>query len=333
MILKSFQLEKLDIQESNFYLLYGENEGFKNQIISKKFKENYDSGIYIYEEKEVLSEKENFFNNILSKSFFENKKLIIIQRVSDKIKDFVDELITRKIDDIKFVLVAAQLDKKSNLRKLFEKDKSTICIAFYADTNQALSFLASNFFKKNKIPISQQNINLLVERCRGDRQNLNNELAKLESFNKNRKNIETEDIFKLTNLAENYNASELIDNCLSKNSKRTLNILNENNYSIEDCILIIRTFLIKLKKLYKIHTKIKETKNIDQVISSFKPPIFWKDKDTIKYQISVRPLKEIEELIYRSNEVELMIKRNSINSLNILSDFIIEQANSTNNSI
>ena len=80
-----------------------------------------------------------------------------------------------------------------------------------------------HFFKEKKIPISQQTINLLAERCRGNRQNLNNELKKVENFAMSKKKISTEDILKLSNLAENYNASELTDNCLAKNIKKILN--------------------------------------------------------------------------------------------------------------
>ena len=97
--------------------------------------------------------------------------------------------------------------------------------------------MASQFFRNNKIQISQQAINLIINRCRGDRQNLKNELNKIESFIKNKKRIEISEILQLTNLAENYSVTELVDNCLAKNKNKTLNILNENNYNLEDCII------------------------------------------------------------------------------------------------
>ena len=152
-------------------------------------------------------------------------------------------------------------------------------------------------------------------------------MDKISNYSLNRKNINLDEILKLTNLAENYNASELIDGCLSKNLKKTVNILNENNYSAEDCILITRTFLIKLKRLFKIKKELELTKNIDNVITAFKPPIFWKDKETVKQQVGKWHLNQIENLIFETNEIELLIKKNSVNSLNILSDFIINKAN------
>ena len=330
MILKSFEIEKIKIEDKNFFLFYGENQGHKNQIIEEKFKKKYKENTYYYDENEILNNENNFFNNILSKSFFENEKLIVINRATDKIKKILEEVIEKKIQDLVIVLNANTLEKKSKIRSLFEKSKDTVCVPFYEDNNQTLSAIVSNFFREKKIPISQLAINLIVQRARGDRQNVKNELEKVASFIKNKNKVEIQDLLKLTNLAENYNVSELIDCCLSKNKKRTINILNENNYSLEDCILIIRTFLIKTKRLIKLSKDFSKTKNLDTTISGFKPPIFWKEKDVVKQQIKSWPYKDAEDLMYEINTIELLIKKYSNNSINILSDFIIEKSSTIN---
>ena len=291
MIQKAFEINKIDLNKYNLYLFYGENEGYKNEIIKNKFEKLHPNQIYRYDEKEVLEKKNEFFNGILSKSFFENQKIIIISRVSDKIKDIIEEISLINIEDIKIILSANILEKKSKLRNYFEKEKKAICTAFYADNSQTLSNIALNFFREKKISISQQTINFLVERCRGNRENLNNELTKIENFSESKKKINTEDILKLTNLAENYNTSELTDNCLAKNIRKIINILNENNYSNEDCILIIRTLLNKAKRIVKLQEEVKNNKSIDQAIMNFKPPIFWKDKEIVKKQMLQWSLK------------------------------------------
>jgi len=326
MIYKAFEINKINFKKYNLFLLYGENEGYKNEIIKNTFEKNYQNKIYKYDEKEILEKKEDFFNSILSKSFFENEKLIIILRASDKIKDIIEEISFKDISDIKIILSANILEKKSKLRIFFEKDKNAICIAFYSDSMQILSKIAYDFFNKKKISISQQTINLLVERCKGNRQNLNNELLKIENFSKEKKKIEIEDVLKLTNLAENYNASELADSCLSKNIKKTANIINENNYSNDDCILIIRTLLIKAKRILRLREELKNKSNVDQVITNFKPTIFWKDKEIVKTQLTYWSIEKINNMIMKINETELLIKKNSAISLNILSDFILDQA-------
>ncbi len=325
MIQKAFEINKIDLNKYNLYLFYGENEGYKNEIIKNKFEKLYPNQIYRYDEKEVLEKKNEFFNGILSKSFFENQKIIIISRVSDKIKDIIEEISLKNIEDIKIILSANILEKKSKLRNYFEKEKKAICTAFYADNSQTLNNIALNFFREKKILIPQQTINFLVERCRGNRENLNKELTKIENFSVSKKKINTEDILKLTNLAENYNTSELTDNCLAKNIRKIINILNENNYSNEDCILIIRTLLNKAKRIVKLQEEVKNNKSIDQAIMNFKPPIFWKDKEIVKKQMNQWSLKKINNMIININETELLIKKNSANYLNILSDFIINQ--------
>ena len=309
MIVKSYELNKINLKRNNIYLLYGENEGLKNKVINDFFKE-FSRNTYKYDE---------------------TKKIIMISRSSDKIVSIIEEVLEKITEDVKIILLTGILEKKSKLRLLFEKNKNIICIPFYSDNDQTLSSIASSYFKERKIPVSQEIINLLVTRSRGDRLNINNEMNKIENFIKNKKKVSINDILKLTYLAENYSVNELVDSCLAKKTAKTINILNENNYSTEDCILIIKTFLIKAKRLSKLQNQTKDNKNIDQVITSFKPPIFWKDKEIVKEQTKNWSINKIENLIYKINEIELLIKKNSSSSINILFDFIITQSNKTNN--
>ena len=331
MIIKNYELNKLRNSNIKLYLLYGENEGHKNEAINEYFILKFEKNIYRYEEDEILKNYNSFVSNLLNKSFFEEEKIIIISRGSDKILKLVEEVVNNKIEDIKLVINCGLLDKKSKIRTFFEKNKNTICIPFYADELKTLKYLANDFFKKKKISISQETVNYLIERSKGDRINLKNELIKIENFSNNKKKISTEELLKLTNLAENYSVSELIDNCLSKNSKKTVNILNENNYNAEDCILIIRTMLMRAKRLLKLQEKLEETKNIEETISAFKPSIFWKDKEIVKEQIKNWNIKDTKKLIYKINEIEILIKKNSSNSLHIISDFILNSSNKFNN--
>ena len=331
MILKSFELSKIKLNNYKFYLFYGDNDGLKEETINNLFEKNYPDKIHRYEEKEILDNSNNFFNSILTKSFFDNEKLIVINRTTDKIKEIIEELIEKKPEDIKIILNSKNLEKKSSLRKIFEKEKSIICVPFYEDNNQTLNSIISFFFRNKKITISQQLINILIERSRGDRKNLNNELEKIENFSLNKKSLNLEEIIKLTNLADNYGASELVDHSLAKNTRKTIAILNENNYSDEDNIIIIRTLLAKLKRLIKIHELVDEKNNIEKAISACKPPIFWKDKPIVTQQIKSWKESHLKDLLYKTNEIELLIKKNTSAAKNILSDFIINNSKKTNN--
>ena len=331
MIIKTFELQKLRATKAKRFLFYGENEGHKNQIINEYFMKKFKKNTNRYDENEVLNNYNSFVSNLLNKSFFEENKLIIIYRCTEKIFNLAEEIITKDIQDITLIINSGPLDKKSKIRSLFEKNKDTVCIAFYADDTKTLSLLAYNFFKNRKIFVSQETVNLLAERCRGSRKSLDTELTKIEDFLNNRKKITTEEILKISNLAENYSVFELVNNCLSKNLKKTINILNENNYTSEDCILILRTMLIKTKRLLKLKKEAEHSKNIDQIISSFRPLIFWKEKEIVKQQILNCSSEEIEKLICQISEIEIQIKKNSYNSLNIISDFILNKSIKSNN--
>ena len=331
MILKSYELSKINLNSHKFYLFYGDNEGLKEETIKNLFEKDYQDKIHRYEEKEILDNTNNFFDSMLTKSFFDNEKLIIINRATDKIKESIVELMGKKPDDISIILNSKNLERKSSIRKFFEKEKSIICVPFYEDNNQTLNSIISLFFRNKRIPISQQLINVLIERSRGDRKNLNNELEKIESFSENKKNLNLDEIIKLTNLADNYSASELVDHSLAKNTRKTVNILNENNYSDEDNIIIIRTLLAKLKRLVKIYELVDEKNNIEQAISACRPPIFWKDKPLVTQQIQSWKKEHLKNLIYKTNEIELLVKKNSVLAKNILADFIINNSKKINN--
>ena len=326
MIYKTFQLKKIP-DKSIFYLLYGKNEGLKTECINQILERN-DGKVFNYEEKQIKDETESFYENIFSGSLFESNKVIIINRASDKIFEITQNLINRNLINIKIIINADILETRSKLRSLFEKNKDLVCIPTYPDNNETLSKLTTIFFKKENIPISQQNINIIVDKCNGDRNNLNNELNKIKNYILNKKEISAQEILKLINLTENFELSELIDNCLAKNNNKIIKILSENNYSPEDCIIILRTFLSKTKRMLKLAIELEKNKDINKTINSAKPPIFWKDKEIVKVQLNKWKTKKIRELIKNINNVELEIKKNYNNSILIVTNFILEKSRS-----
>ena len=329
MIIKSFEIDKINLDKNKFILFYGKNQGLKNEAIKKLIKK--DRQVFSYDEKEILDNEESFIENILSKSLFEKEKIIIIKRATDKLLLIIEKLSTKNFDDVAIIINAESLEKKSKLRSFFEKNKELVCAPFYPDNDQTLSKLAYNFLRDKKISISPSNINLIVNKCSGDREALINEIQKIELFNKNGKKINSENISKLINLNENHSISELIDNCLAKNKKKIISILNENSFNNEDCIIIARSFLIKAKRLLALSTTFETNKNIDLTISSAKPPIFWKEKDITKQQIFKWKSENIKKLIYSLSDIELQIKKNINNSINLITDFILLQSSSTTN--
>ena len=307
MILKSFELNKIDLKKNKIILLYGKNEGHKNEVISAITKKN--KNISNYDEKEILDNTTQFLESLFNQSLFDNEKYIIIKRGTDKLLKIIEQINQKKIDQITILINSDSLEKKSKLRILFEKSKENLCIPFYPDNSQTLSKITSDYLSSKKIQMSQININLIVSKCNGDREKLFNELNKIEYYSLNGKKLDNHNISKLINLSENHSVSELIDNCLAKNNKKIIHILNENNFGTDDTILIVRTFLNKSKRILKLREDFEKNQNIETTISTAKPPIFWKDKEITKSQINKWTSKKLKELVFKLGEIELLIKK------------------------
>ncbi|MDA9733221.1 DNA polymerase III subunit delta [Candidatus Pelagibacter sp.] len=323
MILKSYEIKKINFQKNNLILFYGKNEALKDQAIKLI---NKNKQIFIFDEKEILENQNNFLETVTNKSLFEEERTILIKRASDKILKIIQYIYSKDLKDINIFVNSDELEKKSKLRSFFEKEKECICVPFYADNEQTLIKFTLDFFKEKNILISQYSINQIISKSLGDRKSLINELEKIAQFSKNKKKIEDKDIAKIINLTENYSITELVNNFLAKNKKKIVNILNENNYSNDDCVLIIRSFLNKSKKILKLSEEYEKNNNINITISNARPPIFWKEKEITIQQIQKWEPKKIKQLIYRLNELELNIKKNFNNSICLTTDFILEQS-------
>ena len=242
MILKSYEINKIDFVKYKIFLLYGENNGFIKEAVDKiLFKTNCDN-IFRYTENEILSNLEIFYNQVFTSSFFETKKILIVSQITNKFEETINSILEKKNEDTTIILIADRLDKKSKIRTLFEKNKQIICMPFYADDKRILNNLIREFFVKKKILISQSQINLILTKV-FDRNQLNIELNKIEVFLSNKTKIKSDEILKLINLSENYSASELADNYLAKNQRKIMEILNENIINSEENLILIRVFL------------------------------------------------------------------------------------------
>ena len=323
MILKNYELNKINFKSNYLILFYGNNNGLKLEEINKILYGNQNFKKLIFFERDILINENSFFDEIFSGSLFDEKKIIIINNVSEKILKIIDQIENKDIQDIILIFNSEQLDKKSKLRAKFERQKNLICTAFYPDTEEMLIKIAYNFFKEKKISISQSNINIIVNRSDLKREFLYNELNKIESLSLT-KTITTENIMKLSNLANDFSISELVDNCLAQNKKKAFYILNENNFSLDDSIIILRTFVTKAKKLIKLVTEFKKNSSIEKTISASKPPIFWKNKELIKKQIITWSSLEIKKLLFDLNKIEYQCKKNLDNSIKIVTNFIIQ---------
>ena len=322
MIIKSFEIDKKKISEFKVFLIYGENEGLKKEIINK-IKKNHSGKEVKYDETQVLKNTTEFYNQVKNNSLFEEKKIFLLERCTDKISETVMEICEDVTEDL-IIINCGLLEKKSKLRKNIEDSKKAVIIPTYKDNSQSLINIANTFFKEKKINISHETLNLLVSRCNGDRGFLKLELEKISNYLSDKRIISLKEISTLTNLSENYSASELVDASLSKNVKKTCQMLVENNYSNEDTFLILRVFLQKTKKILSLLENLNTDKSIERVISKYKPAIFWKDKPIIEKQLKIWSLEAVKNLIYKINDIETKIKKDNSLGLILMKNFIYE---------
>ena len=321
MIIKSFEFEKIKSKNYKSILLYGVNQGLKDEIIKNTILKDFSGEILKYNETEAIEKSEIILESFLNGSLFDKQKIILISRCSNKIYSFIEKFLGKDISQAMIVLISENLDKKSKLRALYEKSKDLVCVPFYEDNQQSLGIFANKYLQNKNIKLSREILNLIIERSQGDRGNLKNELQKIENLSLSKKNILNEDIINITNLAENYTVFELVDNYLAKNQKKVSKIINENNFENDDSIIILRTLLSRSKRLLKLKNMQNVNKSIDDAITVYKPPIFWKEKDIVKQQMSNWSEDEVKKKIFEISNLEILIKKNS-SSINLVSDFI-----------
>ena len=321
MIIKSFEVDKIKSKNYKSILLYGVNQGLKDGLIKNSILKDFSGEILKYDENEVLDKSQIILESLLNGSLFNDQKLILISRCSNKIYSFMENFLEKDISQVVVVLNSENLDKKSKLRTLYEKSKDLICVPLYEENQQSLGIFANKYLQSKNIKLSREILNLIIERSQGDRGNLKNELEKIENLSLTKKNISNEDIINITNLAENYTVFELVDNYLAKNQKKVSKIINENNFVNDDSIIILRTLLSRTKRLLKLKNMQNINQSIDDTIAVYRPPIFWKEKDIVKQQMSSWSEEEVKEKIFEISNLEILIKRNT-SSINLVSDLI-----------
>ena len=112
MIIKSFEVNKLNLNKTPFVLLYGKNDGLKKEIKKIILKNKIITSNY--EEKEIIDNLDNFIEELNTKSLFEEEKLITINRASDKILKTLSEIIDKNNEDLIIIVDAENLEKNQN---------------------------------------------------------------------------------------------------------------------------------------------------------------------------------------------------------------------------
>ena len=316
MILKSYEIQKnlQDFFKYNIFLFYGENQGLKveikKSIIAEIKKKDSNVELLTVYENDISDNEENFYNSIFTGSLFSEKKIITINNCTDKIVNQIESVVEKNLKNTFIILFSDILDKKSKLRIFFEKKKKTICVPCYLDSDKDLEMAAIKKFRINKIALSREIINLVIEKSNNDRGNLNNEIEKIISYSLNKENLDIDEIKLLINFSGEHKADNFVNECLSGNISQYKKILNDLYISSVNQIYILRVLNNKINKLIKMKEVEKNYRDLDSLISSSKPPIFWKEKPTIKKQLTVWNYNELKKVVKEINNTETLCKKN-----------------------
>ncbi len=337
MIIKSYEVQKnkSNLSKYNFFLLYGENLGLKKDI-RKFIKTGIEQGsnnaeiLFLYED-EILDDEENYYNLIYTGSLFSNKKIITIYEATDKIIKKISDIYDKYPENVFLIIFSEILEKRSKLRNFFEANKKAICIPCYLDSEKDLEVIAQLELKKNNIMLSQEAINLLIEKSNSDRNNLRNEIGKIHSYSLNKKKLELTDIISLINFSGDYKSDIFINECLCGNITQYKKIISELYVNTVNQILLLRILSNKIQRLIKIKAKENKSNNVDNLINAIKPTVFWKEKPLLKKQLSIWSLNNLKKIIDEINNIELLCKKNPQISKVIFFNFFSKICKKANN--
>ena len=182
MILKSYIVEQnLNVlNEYRAVLLYGENDGIKDDIKNKIKDINKKSEIINFFESEIVKNKNIVYEKIINESLFNEKKIIFILNATDKILDEVLECLEKNNQDVKIYIFADKLEKKSKLRTLFEKEKYLGILPCYEDNERTLI----NYINKELVEykgLTGELINFIIGNSSRNRKIIQTELIKIKN--------------------------------------------------------------------------------------------------------------------------------------------------------
>ena len=337
MIIKSYEILKniLKFLDYNLFLFHGENEGLKKDIVenikAETIKKNKNVEFITLYESDILNNEEKFYSSVYSQSLFSNEKIIIIKDAKDKIIKPIKEVLDKYPENIKIIFISDILEKKSILRNLFETNIKTIAVACYPDSEKDLEIIANIEFKKNKIILSRESINLLIEKSNYDRNNLKNEIEKIKCFTLDKKKIEVDEIKSLINFSGEHKSDSFINECLCGNILQYKKILSEFYLNTVNQIFLFRMLSKKIQRLLIMKEIEKNHKNLDNLINSSKPPIFWKEKPMVKKQLKIWNQVDLKKTVYEINDIELLCKKNPQVSKIIFFNFFSKICTKANN--
>ena len=87
-------------------------------------------------------------------------------------------------------------------------------------------------------------------------------------------------------------------------------ILSELYINTVNQIFFLRILGNKVQRLIKIKEQLNKTKNVENLLNTLKPPIFWKEKPIVKKQLDIWNINDLKNTVHEINNIELLCKKN-----------------------
>ena len=328
MILKSYIVEQ-NVEILKRYqatLIYGENNGIKNDVKNLIKKKNKDFEEITFFERD-LQKNDLLFESINNQSLFSQKKMIFIQEASDKVFDKIKECLEKENKDIEIYIFTDNLDKRSKLRNLFEKEAKLAVFPCYEDNDRTLISYINKELKDFK-GVTGEIINLIIYNSNMDRNIIKTELVKIKDFFLLKK-INKEEILEILNIKKDSGFDEIRDKALIGEKKQINILLSETEILNEEAFFYLNNINYRIMRLYEITKMCNNSQNnYEEVLQRLKPPVFWKDKPLIIEQLKKWTQKKLKNALVDIGEIEILMKKNShLRNDIIIKDLIITLTN------
>ena len=324
MILKSYIVEQQPklLKGYKSVLLYGENEGIKNDIKSKLKDFNKGSEIIIFFENEILKDNNILYKNVINESLFNETKIIFIHSASDKIFNEISESLVKVNNNVKIYIFSDSLDKKSKLRVLFEKEKNLAVFACYVDNERTLI----NYINKELIGykgVTGELLNIIIGNSGSNRKIIQNEIVKIKNFFLEKK-INKNDLIEILNIKSDTRFEEIRDNALIGKKGKINKLLSTIDLQNEDSLFYLNNINYRILNLIEIQKNSKILNDYENALENFKPQIFWKDKPMYVLQLKKWSLEKLNRIAQKICQTEILMKKNSdINNEIVIKELVI----------
>ena len=260
------------------YLYYGLEQFLIDKEIEILKKQNNIEDIDIIKYDLENTKIENVIEDALSISLFGNKKLIIVENAYIFTGTINKKLIEQNIDVLKeyinngsfnniivFTILKEKIDERKNIVKLI-KEKGVVK-DFNISNN--INKYVLDMFKNYKI--SNNNVNLLINRVGNNLEILNQEIEKIKTYKDSDLNISEDDIKNLTSKNIDTDFFNLIENIVIKNKEKALESYFEIIKYGEEPIKIIVVLANKFRLIYQalnLYKKGYSSKDISTILGS-----------------------------------------------------------------